>query len=97
MVGAEPAEILLAGVDLRPQLIDHPQARAQGLRPGLRQGEPSEQLAAGDPEQVRDRHRVTEGHQGRVDPVLQRGSVVDQVKAEAGPLALGPDVWGRQR
>jgi hypothetical protein len=76
VVGAESAEVALTGVDLRPQLIDHPQARGKRLRPRLRRGKPGEQLAAGHPEQVRDRHWVTEGHQGRVDPVLQGGPVV---------------------
>ena len=30
------------------------------------------------------------GEQGRVDPVLQRRAVLDQVQAEARPLPLGP-------
>jgi hypothetical protein len=97
VVGAESPEVPLAGIDLRAQLVDHPQARAERRRPGLGQGEPGEQLAACHPEQVRDGHGVAERHECRVDPVLQRGPVVDEVEPEAGPLALRPDLWGRQR
>jgi hypothetical protein len=39
---------------------------------------------------------VAERHERRVDPVLQRGPVVDEVESEAGSLALRPDVRGRQ-
>jgi hypothetical protein len=53
MVGAEPAEVHLTGVDLRVEPVDQAQARAERPGPGLGQSEPSEQLAAGHPEQVR--------------------------------------------
>jgi hypothetical protein len=33
---------------------------------------------------------MAEGDQGRVDPVLERRAVADEVEPEAGPLALGP-------
>jgi len=39
---------------------------------------------------------VAERHERGVDPVLQRGPVVDEVEPEASPLALRPDLWGRQ-
>jgi hypothetical protein len=48
-------------------------------------------FAASDPEQVRDRDRMSKRHERGVDPVLQGGPVVDEMKPEAGALALGPD------
>src|SRR5664280_1588631 len=96
MVGAEPSEVRLAGVDLRTQHVDHPQACRRRARPGLGQGEPSEQFATPSPEQIREGDRMAKRHERRVDPVLQRGPMVDEVKPEAGPLALGPDRWVRE-
>src|SRR2546426_1424319 len=57
VVGAEPSQVRLAGVDLGGELIDHPEARGERARPGVRQGEPGEDVAAGHPEQVRDGDR----------------------------------------
>ena len=42
-------------------------------------------------------HGVAERHERGVDPVLQCRPVVDEVEQEAGPLALRPDLQGRQR
>jgi hypothetical protein len=96
VVGAEPSEVRLAGVDLRAQLVDHPQARRQGARPGLGQREPSEEFATPNPEQISDGDRMAKCHERRVDPVLQRGPVVNEMEPEAGSLALGPDRRVRQ-
>src|SRR5664280_288582 len=79
-----------------PSELGHPQARRQGARPGLGQGEPSEQFATPSPEQIREGDRMAKRHERGVDPVLQRGPVMDEMKPEAGPLALGPDRWVRQ-
>ena len=56
--------------------------------PGLGDLEAGEQLAALDPEEIGDRAGPPEVDQGRVDPVLQRRAVLDQVEAKAGELAL---------
>jgi hypothetical protein len=47
-----------------------------------------EQPAALDSEQVGDRAGLAEVDQRRVDPVLERRLVLDQVQPEAGELAL---------
>jgi hypothetical protein len=44
-----------------------------------------------DSEQIGDRAGLCEVDQGRVDPVLKRRLVLDQMEAKAGQLALGPD------
>jgi hypothetical protein len=41
--------------------------------------------------QIRDRTRVPEGHQCRVDAVLERRAVTDQMQAEPSRLALATD------
>ena len=46
MVGAEPAQLALAVVDLVLELVDQAQAGFARALPGLGQPEPGEQLAA---------------------------------------------------
>jgi len=65
-------------------------------RPGFGQLQPMQQFPPADAEQIRHRARVTEGQQGGVDAVLQRGAVTDQVQAPAGAFAFGAHRRGGQ-
>jgi hypothetical protein len=56
--------------------------------PRVRDGEAVEQLAAGEAEEVADRTGMAESHQRRVDVVLQRRAMADQVQPKARKLAL---------
>ena len=96
MVGAQVAQLALARVDLAHR-ARRPCARLVGEvgRPGLGQRQASRAARARDCRTGRTPDRVAEGHQGGVDPVLERGPVADQVEPEAGPLALGADRWDR--
>src|SRR3989304_5931405 len=60
--------------------------------PRLRQQRALEQPPAADAEQVAARVGDAVRDQDRVDAVLERASVLDQVQPEAGALALGPDL-----
>src|SRR3954449_2314781 len=81
-------------------MVDHAQARLDRLAPAFGNVELGQQLAAAHAEEVRDRARLAEVDQARVDAVLQRATVLDQVQPEARQLAcrarLGirqPDRW----
>ena len=91
MVGAEAAQLALAGVDLLVERVDQGEAGRRCRLPGLGQGEPLEQPPAAGAEEVAARVGDAVGDQDRVDAVLEGGPVPDQVEAEAGALALGPD------
>jgi hypothetical protein len=65
-------------------------------RPGLRDGELSQPVAPGDPEQVCHGDRVAEGHARGVDAVLQGRPVAHEMEPEAGPLPLGADLRVRE-
>ena len=90
VVGAEAAQLALAGVDLLVERVDQGEAGRRRRAPGLRQGQPLEQPPAADAEQVAARGGDAMGDQDRVDAVLERGPMPDQVEAEAGALALPP-------
>ena len=64
-------QVGLAAIDHLIELVDEAQARGEGGRPGLRDGQGGEQLAPGGPEQVGHRRRVAEGDEDGVDAVLQ--------------------------
>ncbi len=72
VVGAEPAQLALALVDLTTEIIDQHQARLDRARPRLRQGEPHQQLSATLAEQISDRTRLPKRDQRRVNAILQR-------------------------
>jgi len=57
-------------------------------RQGVGDREPIEQLATGVPEQIRDRTGIPERHQRRVDAVLQRRAMTDQMQPVARELTL---------
>jgi hypothetical protein len=50
-----------------------------------------EQLAPSEPEQIADRAGMAESDQRRVDTILQRAAVTNQVQAKARQLALAAD------
>jgi hypothetical protein len=92
MVGmAVPKPALQVG-DLALEVVDqhHRGGHVRALRLG--DLEPREQAAAGAPEQIGDRTGTPEVDQGRVDAVLERRLVPEQVKPKASELALFPDV-----
>ena len=77
VVGPERSE-LARGVDLDGQLVDEAQAGHEVGPPWLRDGQPSQELPTGDAEQIRDRHRMAEGHERGVDAVLERCAMADK-------------------
>ena len=91
VIGASRLQVGRAPLDLRLELVDEPQARGQGGRPGLGDGQAREQLASLRPEEVAHRDRVTERDQGGVDAVLERRPVAHEVEPEPRALALCPD------
>jgi hypothetical protein len=91
VIGAGSAPLLFDRVDLAGEVVDQIQTRVDGLAPRLRELEALQELASGDPEQVRDRARVPEAHQRRVDPVLEHRLVLDQMQPEARLLTLTAD------
>ena len=91
MVGAHAPQLGLAGRDLAIERIDKPQAGGERGRPGFRDRQRGEELAASHAEQVGDGDRVPKGDEDRVDAVLQGRPVAHQVQAEASPLPLRAD------
>jgi hypothetical protein len=92
MIGTGCLQVGRAALDLVGlELVDDPEARGKGRRPGLGDGQAREQLASLRPEEVAHRDRVAEGDEGGVDPVLEGGPVAHEVEPEAGPLPLGPN------
>ena len=89
MLGAEPAQLALAGGDLRLELVEQAQARLDGAAPGLGQEDPLEERAPTRAEEVGDGTGRPEGDQGLMDAVLERGPVASEMETKAGPLALG--------
>jgi hypothetical protein len=89
VVGAEGAQLALAGVDLLVEGVDQRQAGGGGRAPGLGQLEPLEQAPAGQAEEVAAGVGDPVRDQDRMDAVLERRAVPDQVEPEAGALALG--------
>ena len=75
-------------LDTEIAAVDQLETRVDGAPPRVGDREAIEQLAAGVAEQIRDRARVPEGHQRRVDAVLQRRAMADQMQPIAGQLTL---------
>jgi hypothetical protein len=96
VVGAQPAQLPFAPVDLDVQVVDQAHRGGGGPRPRLRQLQPVQQLPPARAEQVSGRARPPEGQQRGVNSVLQRGPVPDQVQPEAGPLPLRTHPRGGQ-
>jgi hypothetical protein len=80
--GAATAQLPLAVADLVVELVDQRQAGRDRRRPRLGQLEPFEQTAAAGAEEVAMRVGQAVLEEDRVDAVLQRASVLDQVQAE---------------
>jgi hypothetical protein len=91
VLGALAPELHGQRGDLQLEVIDEPQADLDVPAPRIGDLQTVQQLAAGVPEQIRDRARVPEGDQRGVDAVLQRRAVPDQVQPEARQLALAAD------
>ena len=77
--------------DLHFEVVDELQADVDVAPPRVGDCEAVEQLAAGKTEQIRDRARVTEGDERRVDAVLQRRAMAHQVQPKARQLAFAAD------
>jgi hypothetical protein len=71
VVGAEPAELSLAGGDLAVELVDEAQARLDGAGPGLGKRESLEERAPRDAEQVGHRAGRAVREQDRVHPPVR--------------------------
>jgi hypothetical protein len=91
VIGALTPELAGQPRDLQLEIVDQLQAGVDVAPPRVREREPIEQLTAGVAEQVRDRARVPERDQRRVDAVLQRRAMPHQMQPEARQLALAPD------
>ena len=64
-----------------------------GLPPRVGDREAVKQLAAGMTEQIADRTGVPEGHQRRVNAVLQRRAMANEMQPKARELALATNAW----
>jgi hypothetical protein len=95
VLGAEPAQLPLALVDLAVELVDQTQAGLDRALPRLRQAEPKRELAAAHSEQVGDRTGLAVGEQDGVHALLQARAVTHQVQAPARTLPLRTDEWVR--
>jgi hypothetical protein len=88
-VGAEPAQVVLAGVDLGFQVVDQRQRGGHVASPRRGQVKAGKQRPTVSAEQVTDWAGMPKRQHSRVDAVLQAGAVAHQVQPEAGPLPLG--------
>src|SRR5207302_451585 len=86
--GAKLLQLELATVDLAVELVDQLEAPLQRQLPGLRQLQPLEQLPAAQAEEIRERTGDAVREQRRLDTVLERRPMPDEMEAEAGPLPL---------
>jgi hypothetical protein len=86
VVGAEPAQLRLAGRDLAIKLVDQAQAGGESALPWLGELEPGEQLAPADAEQVGDRAGLAVRKQDRVHALLQARTVTDHVQTPTRAL-----------
>jgi hypothetical protein len=89
VVGAEPAQLALAIVDLAVEFVDQAQAGLDRPLPRLGQAEPGEERAPAQAEQVGDGAGLAVREQHRVHALLQAGAVTHEVQPPARTLALG--------
>jgi hypothetical protein len=89
VVGAELAQLAFAVVDLLVEGVDQAEADGERRCPRLGPAEPLEQPSPASAEQVAGRVGDAMLEEDRMDAVLQRAAVLDQVQPEAGPLPLG--------
>jgi hypothetical protein len=90
VLGAEAAKLALDLVDLPLEHVDQVEARLDGRPPRLGQLQALEEAPSAGPEEVADRRAQAVLEEDRMDAVLERGALVDEMDAEARPLALGP-------
>jgi hypothetical protein len=90
VIGALASQLDGQRRDLQLEVVDQLQAGVDGAPPRVGDREPVEQVAAGVPEQIRHRARMPEGHQRRVDTVLERRAMADQVQPVARQLGVCP-------
>jgi hypothetical protein len=91
MIGAGASQLAGDRRDLVLDLIDQVKAGANVSPPGVGELEAIERVAALDPEQIAHRAGHPEVDQGRVDAVLERRAMLDQVQAKAGQLTSAAD------
>jgi hypothetical protein len=89
VLGAEPAQLALALVDLAVELVDQAQAGLDRPLPRLGQVEAGEQPAAADAEEIGDGAGLAVREQHRVHALIQAGAVTNGVESPARPLPLG--------
>jgi hypothetical protein len=88
VLGALAAQLDREVGDLQFEVVDQPQADVDVAAPRIGDLQAIEQLAAGVAEQIRHRARVAEGDQRRVDAVLERRAMADEMQAEPRELAF---------
>jgi hypothetical protein len=92
VVGAEPAQLALALVDLAVEFVDQAKADLDRALPWFGKSEPSEQLATADAEEIRDRtglpwvSSTDRETPANLRPVSRRGSKRSIPMAESPPL-----------
>ena len=91
MVGVARPKPAVDLIDLVLEVVDQLDRRGDVSAPGLGYLEALQQPPALGPEQVGHRAGPAEVDQGRVDAVLERRLVLDQVEAKASELALLAD------
>src|SRR2546427_1743734 len=88
VLGAEGSQLALAARDPLVEQVDQLEARRDRRRPGLGRLEPAEQRPAAGAEEIAARAGDAVLEEDRVDPVLERRTVLDEVQPEARPLPL---------
>ena len=87
MVGVAFPEPAVDQLDLALEMVDQLDRCADVRAPRLADLEPRQEPPTLGPEQIGDRAGAAEVDQRRVDPVLKRRLVLDQVHPKAGKLA----------
>ena len=91
MIGAPFLELDRQPRDLKLEVVAQPEADVDVAPPRVRDLQAVEPLAVGQTEQIRHRARMPEGDQRRVDTVLQRRAMPDQVQTKTRERALATD------
>jgi hypothetical protein len=93
VLGAEPAQLGLAGGDLLVEQVEQAQARLHAAGPRLRQRQPLQQRAAGGAEEIGDGAGLSVREQHGVHALLESGAVADEMEPEASALPLRAHRW----
>src|SRR5262249_60969761 len=95
MVG-QAAKLALDAVDLLLEHVDQVETRRDARTPRLGQVALLQEAAPTHTEEIVDRSAKAMLEEDRVHTVLERGALVHEMNAEAGPLPLAPPLRARQ-